>query len=81
MTHAPAPRPCARVRAMAPRDDETPEPETHGETDGEPIDPEDAAAVAAALDHVEAGGELVDGEAWLARWRERLDAKWRARTG
>jgi hypothetical protein len=31
-----------------------------------------------SIDHVEAGGELVDGEAWLARWRERLDAKWRA---
>jgi hypothetical protein len=60
---------------MAPKDDETPE------TDGEPIDPDDAAAVSAALDRVEAGGELVDGEAWLARWREQLDAKWRARTG
>jgi hypothetical protein len=64
---------------MAPRNDdpETPEPET----DVEPIDPEDAAAVSAALDYVESGGELVDGEAWMARWRERLEAKWRARTG
>ncbi|HEU4410679.1 MAG TPA: hypothetical protein VFS43_35820 [Polyangiaceae bacterium] len=71
-------RPCARVGPMAPRDDDkAPEPAT----DGEPIDPEDAAAVSAALDYVESGGELEDGEAWLARWRERLDAKWRARTG
>lgn len=63
---------------MAPRDDEK---ASEPEIDGEPIDAEDAAAVSAALDHVEAGGELIDGEAWLARWRERLDAKWRARTG
>jgi hypothetical protein len=68
------PRSCASVEAMALRDDEK-APEL--ESDGEPIAPEDAAA----LDHVEAGGELVDGEACLARWRERLDAKWRARTG
>ncbi|HEU4407804.1 MAG TPA: hypothetical protein VFS43_21245 [Polyangiaceae bacterium] len=60
---------------MAPRDDDK-APETETETDGEPIDPEDAAAVSAALDHVEAGGELVDGEAWLARWRERLEASY-----
>lgn len=68
---------------MAPRDDDkAPEPENGGEpVDVEPIDPEDDAAVSAALDYVESGGELVDGEAWMARWRERLEAKWRARTG
>ncbi len=49
--------------------------------EAEPIDPEDDAAVSAALDRVEAGCELVDGAAWLAGWRERLEAKWRARTG
>lgn len=64
---------------MAPTDDD---PETlEPETDGEPLDPETAAAIEAALDRVEAGGELVDGPAWMASWRERLEAKWRARTG
>jgi hypothetical protein len=54
---------------MTPRDDD------------ETLDPEIDAAVRAALDRVEAGGELADGEAWLAGWRERLKEKWRARTG
>ncbi|MCU0686081.1 MAG: hypothetical protein MUF34_28190 [Polyangiaceae bacterium] len=66
---------------MAPKDDDPETLEPEHETDDEPIGPEDADAVAAALDYVEAGGELVDGEAWLAGWRERIDAKWRARAG
>ena len=51
------------------------------EADDETVDPATDAALRAALDRVQAGGELVDGEAWLAAWRERLEAKWRARTG
>ena len=60
---------------MAPKDDETPE------TDDETLDPEDEAALEEAIAYVEAGGELVDGPAFMAEWRERLEAKWRARTG
>ena len=60
---------CGRVRTVVPRNDD------------EMLDPETDAAVRAALDRVEAGGELADGEAWLAGWRERLKAKWCARTG
>lgn len=71
--------PCARLVTMAPRDDD---PETlEPETDGEPLDPEDEAAIEEAIAYVEAGGELVDGPAFMAEWRERLEAKWRARTG
>jgi hypothetical protein len=61
---------CARIKIMTPHDD-----------DQETLDPEDETAIEEAIAYVEAGGELVDGPAFMAEWRERLEAKWRARTG
>jgi hypothetical protein len=49
--------------------------------DEETLDPEDETAIEEAIAYVEAGGELVDGPAFMAEWRKRLEAKWRARTG
>lgn len=47
----------------------------------EPIDPLHEKAVREALERVKAGGPTIDGEAFLAKWRTRLDARWQKRTG